>query len=184
MRLNLIAALAGLAILAGCSSGYDIKYDYDMDSNFSAFHTYKWISRTVTNANGSAATAQQNNSLLEKRIHSAVDTQMSAKGFTLTEDNPDILLVYYVGLKDKIDVTDWGYTYAGSYWGGGMGRNVDVYQYTEGTLIVDMVNASDKQLAWRGSATGVVEPGRSPEQMEARINDVAARIFKNYPPKK
>jgi hypothetical protein len=29
-----------------------------------------------------------------------------------------------------------------------------------------------------------VEPGRSPEQMEARINDVAARIFKNYPPRK
>jgi hypothetical protein len=183
MRLKLAAAFAGIALLAGCSSGYDIKYDYDVDSNFSAFHTYKWMARTVTNANGSAAVAQQNNSLLEKRIHNAVDTQMAAKGFTQTEDNPDVLLVYYVGLKDKIDVTDWGYTYAGSYWGGGLGRNVDVYQYTEGTLIVDMVNGATHQLAWRGSATGVVEPDNPPEKVEARINDVAARIFKNYPPK-
>jgi hypothetical protein len=183
MKSKLITGLIGLILLAGCSS-YDIKYDYDMDSNFSAFHTYKWIPRTVTNANGSAAVAQQNNTLLEKRIHSAVDTQMAAKGFTLTEDNPDVFAVYYVGLKDKIDVTDWGYTYSGSYWGGGLGRNVDVYQYTEGTLIVDLVNASDKQLAWRGSATGVVEPGSPPEKVEARINDVVARIFQNYPPKK
>lgn len=184
MKFKMILALAGIALLAGCSSGYDIKYDYDMDSNFSAFHTYKWMERTVTNANGSAAVAQQNNSLLEKRIHSAVDTQMAAKGFTLTEDNPDVFAIYYVGLKDKIDVTDWGYTYAGSYWGGGLGRNVDVYQYTEGTLIVDLVNASTKQLTWRGSATGVVEPGSPPEKVEARLNDVAARIFQNYPPKK
>jgi hypothetical protein len=184
MKFKLIAALAGIAIMAGCSSGYDIKYDYDMDSNFSAFHTYKWMPRTVTNANGSVAVAQQNNTLLEKRIHSAVDAQLAAKGFTPTEDNPDVFVVYYVGLKDKIDVTDWGYTYAGSYWGGGMGRNVDVYQYTEGTLIVDLVNASTKQLAWRGSATGVVEPGSPPEKVEARLNDVAARIFQNYPPKK
>ncbi len=183
MRLTLIAALAGLAILAGCSSGYDIKYDYDVDSNFSAFHTYKWIDRTMTNANGSASQAMQNNSLLDNRIKNAVNTQMAAKGFTMTEDNPDVQLVYYVGLKDKIDVTDWGYTYAGSYWGGGLGRNVDVYQYTEGTLIVDMVNANTHQLAWRGSATGVVEPGSPPEKVEARVNDVAARIFKNYPPK-
>jgi hypothetical protein len=183
MRFNVIAALLGIALLAGCSSGYDIKYDYDMQQNFSQFHTYNWIEKTVTNANGSATQAMQTNSLLDKRIKSAVDAQMTAKGFTLTTDNPDVLLNYYVGLKDKIDVTDWGYTYAGSYWGGGLGRNVDVYQYTEGTLIVDMVDAANHALAWRGSATGVVEPGSPPEKVQARINDVTARIFKNYPPK-
>lgn len=184
MRLNLPAALAAIAIIAGCSSGYDIKYDYDMQTNFSTFKTYKWIDRTITDASGSARHAIESNSLLDKRIKSAVDTQMAAKGFALADSNPDIYAVYHVGLKDKIDVTDWGYTYAGSYWGGGLGRNVDVYQYTEGTLIVDLVEAANKELAWRGSATGVVEPGRSPEQVQARINDVVARIFKNYPPKK
>jgi len=183
MRFNLVAAMLGILLLAGCSS-YDIKYDYDMQTNFASLKTYKWIERTVTNATGSASVAQRNNSLLDKRIRGAVDTQMAAKGFTPTEDNPDVFVVYYTGLKDKIDVTDWGYTYAGSYWGGGLGRNVDVYQYTEGTLIVDLVDSSNKELVWRGSATGVVEPGRKPEEVEARINDVVARIFQNYPPRK
>jgi len=183
MRSYLLIAVLGIAFVAGCSS-YDIKYDYDVDSNFTAFKTYQWIPRMVSNASGSATTAVQSNTLLDKRIRSAVDTQMAAKGFTLTAENPDVLVVYHVGLANKVDVQDWGYTYAGSYWGGGMGRSVDVYQYTEGTLIVDMVNAASKQLAWRGSATGVVEPSNSPEQMEARINDVVSRIFANYPPKK
>jgi hypothetical protein len=183
MKFYPLMAMLALAVLAGCSS-YDIKYDYDMDSNFAAFKTYKWIPRMVSDASGSATTAVQSNTLLDKRIRSAVDTQMAAKGFTPTEENPDVFVVYHTGLANKVDVTDWGYTYAGSYWGGGLGRSVDVYQYTEGTLIVDLVNAGNKQLVWRGSATGVVEPGRSPEQVEARINDVVTQIFDNYPPKK
>lgn len=183
MRSYLMMVMLGIALLAGCSS-YDIKYDYDMDTNFNAYKTYKWIPRTISDASGSATKAVQSNTLLDQRIRRAVDTQLAAKGFTQTEENPDVMVVYHTGLANKVDVTDWGYTYAGSYWGGGMGRSVDVYQYTEGTLIVDIVNASSKQLAWRGSATGVVDPGRTPEQMEARLNDVAARIFANYPPKK
>jgi hypothetical protein len=183
MRIPLLVAMLGVALLAGCSS-YDINYDYDVDSNFNSFKTYQWMERTMSNASGSAQSAVQNNTLLDKRIKSAADTQLQAKGLTAAAENPDLLVVYHTGLKNKVDVTDWGYTYAGSYWGGGLGRSVDVYEYTEGTLIVDLVNAANHELVWRGSATGVVEPGRSPEQVEARINDVVARIFKNYPPKK
>lgn len=183
MKSFLVTAMLGVVLLAGCSS-YDIKYDYDMDSNFAAFQTYQWIPRMISDASGNAKTAIQSNTLLDKRIRSAVDTQMAAKGFTLAAENPDVLVVYHTGLANKVDVTDWGYTYHGSYWGGSMGRSVDVYQYTEGTLIVDIVDARDKELVWRGSATGVVEPGRSPEQIEARINDVVGRIFAKYPPRK
>ena len=182
MRAYLLIAMLGIALLAGCSS-YDIKYDYDVDSNFAAYKTYNWIPRTISEASGSAKTAIQSNSLLDERIRKAVDAQMQAKGFTLDEANPDVMVVYHTGAENKIDVTDWGYTYAGSYWGGGLGRSVDVYQYTEGTLIVDMVATDNKKLVWRGSATGVVDPSSSPEQREARINDVIGRIFEKYPPK-
>jgi len=182
MRAYLLIAMLGIALLAGCSL-YDIKYDYDVDSNFAAYKTYNWIPRTISEASGSAKTAIQSNSLLDERIRKAVDTQMQAKGFTLDEANPDVMVVYHTGAENKIDVTDWGYTYAGSYWGGGLGRSVDVYQYTEGTLIVDMVATDNKKLVWRGSATGVVDPSSSPEQREARINDVIGRIFEKYPPK-
>ena len=182
MSTRVLAAAAACLLLLGCSQ-YDIKSDYDVDSNFSAFKTYAWMTEPTT-AEGatSANTAMQRNSLLDKRIRGAVDAAMASKGFSVNTETPDVLVVYHTGMQNKVDVTDWGYSYAGSYWGWA-GRDIDVYNYTEGTLIVDLVNTQTKQLAWRGSATGVVEPGRSPEQVQERINDVVTKIFDNYPPK-
>ncbi len=180
MRFRMLAAAACL-LLAGCSQ-YDIKYDYDTESNFSNFKTYAWIPVTINEGSTSAQTAMQKNTLLDGRIRSAVDAAMVSKGFTLNADTPDLLVVYHTGMQNQVDVTDWGYSYAGSYWGWA-GRDIDVYNYTEGTLLVDLVNAQSKKLAWRGSATGVVDPSNSPEKVQERINEVVAEIFENYPPK-
>jgi hypothetical protein len=181
MRFRTLVAVATCALLAACSQ-YDIKYDYDVESNFQNFRTYAWIPQQISEGSTSASTAMQRNTLLDKRIRSAVDVNMAAKGFTVDENNPDLLVVYHTGMQNKVDVTDWGYTYSGSYWGWA-GRDIDVYNYTEGTLLIDLVQAHDKELVWRGSATGVVDPNRSPEEVQERINDVVAQIFSNYPPK-
>jgi hypothetical protein len=182
MRIGWAALIAAASLAVGCSS-YDIKYDYDVDNDFSAYKTYSWIPMVINQGGTSAQTAVRSNTLLDKRIRSAVDNAMASKGFTRVEENPDLLVVYHTGVQNKVDVTDWGYTYGGSYWGWA-GRDIDVYSYTEGTLIVDLVEAGGKHLVWRGSATGVVEPGRSPEQVQARLDDVVTRIFANYPPTK
>lgn len=182
MKSALLAILAAGALLAGCSS-YEYKYDYDVQSDFSAYKTYAWIPIAIDQGSTSAQTAVRSNTLLDKRIRSNVEAQMAAKGFTKVEENPDVLVVYHTGVQNKVDVTDWGYTYAGSYWGWA-GRDIDVYSYTEGTLIVDLVSAASKQLVWRGAATGVVEPGSPPEKVEQRLQEVIAGIFANYPPVK
>ena len=182
MKTTFAAAIAAVALLAGCSS-YEYKYDYDMDNDFSAYKTYAWIPMSINAGGTSAEQAVRSNTLLDKRIREAVETQLAAKGFTKVEDNPDVLIVYHTGTQNQVDVTNWGYTYAGRYGGWG-GQNIDVYSYTEGTLIVDLVSAGDKQLVWRGSATGVVEPGAPPEKVQARLNEVVAGIFSNYPPVK
>jgi hypothetical protein len=182
MRNRFIAAAAACALFAGCSQ-YDIQYDYDVDSDFASYRTYAWMPIQIDEGAVGANTARQRNTLLDKRIRTAVDATAATKGLSIDEQNPDLLAVYHTGMQNKVDVTDWGYSYAGSYWGWA-GRDIDVYNYTEGTLIVDLVNAKTKQLAWRGSATGVVDPGRSPEEVQERINDVVQKIFENYPPKK
>lgn len=181
MSIRILAALAACLLVTGCSQ-YDINYDYDVESNFSAYRTYSWIPMTINEGATSATAAAQSNTLLDSRIRSAVNTNMATKGFTVDEQNPDILVVYHTGMQNKVEVTDYGYTYAGSYWGWA-GNNVDVYSYTEGTLLVDLVDAKTKKLAWRGSASGVIEPGNSPEKITENINNVVRQIFANYPPK-
>jgi len=181
MQARLLFGLGLAAFSAACSS-VEVHNDFDVEANFAAYHTYNWIAQPV-NATGSAQAAQERNTLLDKRIRSAVDAQMAAKGFRLEASSPDLLVVYHTGLADKVSVTDWGYTYAGSYWGWA-GRDIDVSTYTEGTLIVDLVEAAGKELVWRGSATGTVDPSASPEKRERRLNDAVARMFTQYPPKR
>jgi hypothetical protein len=132
---------------------------------------------------GNARAAQQQNTLLDQRIRRAVDDQLKLKGLKQDASDPDLLIVYHTGLEDKVNVTDWGYTYGSYYWGWG-GRSIDVYQYQEGTLIVDLINARTDMLAWRGWATKTLADNPSPEQVEHTINTVIERIFSSYPPQK
>jgi hypothetical protein len=88
-----------------------------------------------------------------------------------------------LGIDQKIDVQDWGYSYPRYPYGGWYGGQVDVYQYNEGTLIVDIVDAKTNQLVWRGTATKTIDESASPEQREANLKEVVSRIFEKYPPK-
>jgi hypothetical protein len=119
--------------------------------------------------------------LFDKRIKNAVNSQLVAKGYESKSINPDFLVVYHVGVKNKIDVQDWGYMYGprGYRWGG---RDISVQQYSEGTLILDVVDPRTKQLIWRGVAQGVVDPGASPEKKERKLSEAVSKILGKFPP--
>ena len=60
---------------------------------------------------------------------------------------------------------------------------IDVYQFTEGTLVIDLVDAETKNLVWRGTGTGAVDKTqRSPEEMQADIDKVINKIMASFPP--
>lgn len=162
-----------LALLAACSS-VSTNYDYDMSFDFSKFRTYRWAD---------IPSKSDADPLVVQRVGTAVEAQLKAKGYALAEGQPDFMVATYLGRRTRIQVTDWGYGYgprAGWYGGGGL----DVYQYEEGSLIVDVVDYRTKKLEWRGTATGVIDPGATPEQKTKRINNAVAKIFEKFPPPK
>jgi hypothetical protein len=175
----LFFTIGALALVTGCSS-VNIKHDYDNEANFAALKTYAWMA-APTNANGSVQAALQRNSLLDKRIKESADRQLAAKGYTTDANNPDFLVLYHVGAEDKINVTDWGYGYGryGRWYGG---RGVEVSQYKEGTLILDVIEAKSKQLVWRGFAAGTLNPNASPETRKKRLDEVMTKILAEFPP--
>ncbi|MGH7493976.1 MAG: DUF4136 domain-containing protein [bacterium] len=73
----LLLALGVLALTLGCSS-VTVKHDYDKDANFAALKTYAWLD-VPANAAGSVKAAMERNSLLDKRIKEAVNSQLAAK---------------------------------------------------------------------------------------------------------
>jgi hypothetical protein len=68
-------------------------------------------------------------------------------------------------------------------WGGGT-TYVNVENYVDGTLFVNMVDKSSEKLVWQGRGTKTLEEHPTPEKKEQNINYAIQQIFTKYPPKK
>jgi Domain of unknown function (DUF4136) len=175
IRIFFVLFVIGFTV--SCASVYDVKYDYDQQANFADLKTYDWM--PVPEKSGI-------NSLVVERVRNAVNTELKAKGLMMSSNNPDFLIAEHLGKKDKVQVTDWGYGYGpyGGYWGGywGPGGGVSSYEYEEGSLILDFVDAKSKKLIWRGAAKAEVQNLNTPEKSEKVINEAVKEILKKYPP--
>ena len=178
---TLIAAVL-LAVVAGCGTSIQTNYDYDVNANFENYRTYDWIPLPDTLPNN-AQDAQTHNSLLDQRIKNHVNAALKEKGMTLDTNTPDMLVVYHVGVQDKVQVTDWGYRYSDYYWGWG-GRDIDVYNYEQGTLILDFVDAATKKLVWRGAGSVALGSNPNPQKQDELVGKVVGKIMSRYPPKR
>ncbi len=180
MRNLLLMLVCFSALIAvGCSS-VTINYDYDSEVDFSKYKNFAWMAPNV--AVGDARAARHENTLFYKRFRNAMDSQLGAKGYKVDADDPHFVIVYHLGVEDRVDVTNWGYSY-GPYWGP-WGSNVDVYHYQEGTLIVDFIDYDTKQLIWRGTAQKALSSRPDPDRAEAMIADIVERLLRNFPPPK
>jgi Domain of unknown function (DUF4136) len=177
---NALFALATCIAMTGCASPLTTDFDYDTAADFGTLKTYDWMPAT-----GNAASDQ----LLVKRIRTAVDSQLQAKGHAPAPDNPDFLIAMQlsgrtayggstgVGMSVGIPVGRAGRISVG----GGKSKPIEK---TEGTLVLDFLDAKSKALVWQGTASGAVQPSTSPEQQQQRINEVVAQLLAQFPPKK
>lgn len=174
MRNWMAVFVAGIFILLANCSSIRVNMDYDQEADFSAYKTFAWLPQRK----GTAA----RNPLADKRIKKAVNDELIAKGYAGDTRVPDLLLAYHTGMRSKIDVTSWGYRY-GRYWRYPVGR-VSVYQYQEGTLVLDIVDAQKKELVWRGVAQKALSETSSVEKKEENLTKIVAKLLKKFPPQK
>ena len=104
---------------------------------------------------------------------------LASKGYEETSSAPDFLIAMQAGRRDRISITSDPYTrgYRGWYGGG-----VDVHEYEEGVLILDLVDAKKKELFWSGKAQKILDPSPTPEQIEATINKAVEKMLEKFPP--
>lgn len=175
--LRLLPLLALLIVVTSCST-VRVASDYDQSVNFADYKTYAFYKPGIDKADIS--------DLDKKRILRAIDAEMSAKGFTKSE-NPAVLVSIFTKAKERIDVyqNNWG---AGAFWGawggpwgwGGAYGNT-VSRRTDGTLYIDLIDTTKKQLIWQGQGTAPLVSGDI-EKREARIQEIVREIMMVYPP--
>lgn len=169
MKTLKLLSLFGLLILTACSSVY-VNTDYDKKANFSSYKTYAFLKSGIDKAEIS--------DLDKKRILYAIDDAMAAKGFTKSE-NPDILISIFTKERERVDMYQsynfgWGWN---PWWGINYNRPITT---TEGTLLIDVLDAKSKELVWQGKGSGYLT--QNTDKKDARIQEFVTKILEKYPP--
>jgi len=168
-----LAILLTLPLLtAGALAAQDVRYNFMPGTDFSKYHTYKWI-----NIEGGS----HPNQIVDAEIKEAVDSQLAAKGLTKTEDEKADL---YVGYQIAVDKEkEWNaYGMGGGIRWGGMGTATSS-TINVGSLVLDMYDPTTKQLVWTGTATKTIDPGSNQEKNQKHLDKAMEKLLKNYPPK-
>jgi len=164
MTRQMITALALAALTAGVAYAQHVTTDSDPAAPFATYKTYAWTPGTAADV-----------SLTEQRIHDGVNAQLQGKGMTQVDSNPNVFVATHVTTHAVPQVIADGFGPWG--FGGGMAT---VQTYTEGSLIVDLYDATTKKMVWRGVATATVSS--KPEKNAEKIDKSLAKMFARYPP--
>jgi hypothetical protein len=180
----LLMTAAMLFMLSSCSS-VTVKSDYDPGVDFSKLETFALYSGKVIPGD-----ELYQHPLIKKRVENNIKEELQKKGYKLVDEkDADFIVVPHAGVKDKTQITNWGgagYGY-GWYdpWWGPYGSGIDVNQYEESTLVIDIVSRKNKQMVWRGMGTGIVNDGySSPEKQNETVKKYVTQILSEFPPEK
>ena len=183
MKIKIFLIITFLLLLSfGCST-ITVNYDYDKEADFSSLKQYDWLE---------SSQVIREDALLEKRIKNAINKNLHSKGFILSTENPDFLIALQGVKEHKRDVIDYGHTTYGRYTSyNGYWRDyghmqgfggIEVIEYEQGTVFVDFISIATKDLIWRGTGTGVIEPDLSPQARDKRINEAISELLVKFPP--
>lgn len=173
-------AVAALA-MGGCASTPDIVTHVDPEADFSRYSTFGFFQPLATDQQGYE-------SMVSNFLKVAVTQEMDRLGLSYS-DSPDLMVNFYVHTTEKIrsrNVPSAGvyYGYRSRYfydpWAGYAAYQTEIDQYTEGTLTIDIVDASAKKLVWEGSATGRVTE-KAVRELEKSIDTAVKAIMADFP---
>ena len=173
--------IMALTAVSGLALAQDVRYNFDAQSDFSKFKTYKWVD---------VKGADQVNDLIDRQIRDVFDAELVKKGLTKTDaDTADLFVGYQTAVNTEKQVTsfDSGYGYGPGWRGyGGMGTGISTSTTSTlyvGSLVLDFYDPAKKQLVWRGSASKTLDAKAKPEKRQKNLQKAAAKLLKNYPPK-
>ncbi len=167
--------------LAGCAVT-----DYDHTVDFSRYKTFAWGESNVD-----VSHPLYDGDLIHNRIRRAVEEEFFKRGIVKTHSNPDFIVQYHTYTEEKrrpSGVYPYYYPYGFRYYPFGFGwfpyywmpppPPPVQHEYTEGTLVLDIIDNDTQELVWRGSVTGNVE---NVAALRKQIEKGIRAIMKKYP---
>jgi hypothetical protein len=155
----------------------------DISANFKNIKTFNWTAgidniptdKILIVPNGVYVF---NNESGRKMIKDAVKYELDARGYTMSEANPDMLVSFSVTEQGGSLRTTNGYVTVSS---GEKVRTEDNVSFTDvkpGTLIVNFIDAKTNTQIWQGFASGILKSDQMQEQ--TRVRQAVATVFSQF----
>ena len=169
MKAMRVVSILGLmlGLLVGSAAAQSVQSDFDRTFQFSNLKTFSFAVQRR-----GATDPLSTDSLNDGRIKTGLESQLIANGYHMETDKADFVIAYYVKTKNKLSVQDYGY--GPPRWFGG--RDIRVNQDTEGTLMVDFIDARTNQVVWRGRAVGTLDM----KGVDKKISKSTEKLVKQF----
>jgi len=176
-RVHLLPALV-LAVACGIAPAAPTNIRVQSETlpwaNMSAYRTYRWWQLPLSERGGGYS---EREALLDWRVRQAVDRELTARGYAEdTAGTPEFVVRYSVRVREESTSSFRDYlAYRAD--GGGKDMGDALMGYAEGTLGLEIVDVATRRIAWRATATAVVE-----KDPQGKLIDPAVKeMFERFP---
>lgn len=174
-----VLGLACALLLAACESTPRVAVDYNPGFAFAGKTRFAVIRPTVPGMND----------LMAQRLMSSIESALRARGYQIVPpEQAELYASFFVTSQNKADVQTYnsGFAYRRCWdpyrCAGWASPQVDVRYYTEGTLMIDVIDPASKSLQWRGTTSKRLPSKPSPAERDKIASEVVGAILAQYPP--
>jgi hypothetical protein len=162
-------AVLSMIVFSTPSFAQQMKTDYDHSADFSHYKTYSWLE------------IKTQSPLSADRIKNLVNTDLAARGWTLVPSGGDTAVVAIETTRTQQTLDSFYEAMRGDWhWGGITDYDTSIKTYTVGTLVVDIFDASTKNLIWRGSSSDTFS--NKSEKNVKNLDKNVQKMFDHFPP--
>lgn len=186
-----IASLLLVSLTLAACSTITVTTDYALEQNFGSFHSYAWHPDGVRNTR---SLDLMGGDIFDTRIRRIINETLAQKGM-IKSDTPDFYVNYSVVTEDRVSINSYntyggygpGWGYYGYGWGPygawGVGStHTSVSYYTQGQVVIDIIDAASNKLVWRSTADSRLDEKGSPEKKTEDLRKAVDKMFANFPP--
>ena len=170
MKLSRFATLAFAITVVACST-LEVNTDYAPGTDFSKYKTF-------TMKHGAAA----RDAIAVQRFELSLANALQARGLRQVPDGADLNVFDHFVIGKDTQLNTYGYGGYGRWGGMGGMQTTTVQQIPTGTVVVDLVDTKTNNMVWRGIAKDQLSTSATPEERQQKADQVAQKLFENYPP--
>lgn len=183
MKTKILLFLSIITLFLTSCSTVQVSQDFDKTFNFTSATTYNWDTELQDSATGII----KDDELLADRFVTAINTALTSQGFSIS-DTPDFLVSYTFQITSRIQADSveptlgFGYGRYGRFGGVGIHSGTSVRQYDRGLLTINIHDAEEGGLIWKGNGTREVFTHNNPEKLTEIVNELVSSTLAQFPP--